>query len=58
MENSIREKYITLKKKGKTAATIRGKKKGTAKVQAKVGKKKMTCTVKVKNAKQLKDEPV
>lgn len=54
MENSIREKYITLKKKGKTAATIRGKKKGTAKVQAKVGKKKMTCTVKVKNAKQLK----
>lgn len=48
------KKYISLKKKGKTAATIRGKKKGTAKVQAKVGKKKMTCTVKVKNAKQLK----
>ena len=48
------KKYITLKKKGKTAATIKGKKKGKAKVQAKVGSKKLTCTVTVKNAKNPK----
>lgn len=44
------KKYITLKKKGKVAVTIKGKKKGTAKVQATVGKKKLTCKVAVKNA--------
>ena len=43
------KKCIALKKKGKTAATIRGKKKGKAKVQARIGKKKLTCTVTVKN---------
>ncbi len=46
------KKYITLKKKNKTAATIKGKKKGKAKVQAKVGSLKLTCTVTVKNAKK------
>ena len=48
------KKYITLKKKGKTAATIKGKKKGKAKVQARIGKKKLTCAVTVKNAKKPK----
>lgn len=33
------KKNIVVKKKGKTAVTILGKKKGTAKVQAKIGKK-------------------
>ena len=42
---------ITLKKKGKAAASIKGKKKGTAKVQAIVGKKKLTCKVIVKEGK-------
>ena len=42
---------ITLKKKGKAAASIKGKKKGTAKVQAIVGKKKLTCKVTVKEGK-------
>lgn len=40
---------ITLKKKGKAAAAIKGKKKGTAKVQAAIGKTKLTCKVTVKN---------
>lgn len=44
------KKYITLKKKGKVAVTIKGKKKGIAKVRAIVGKKKLTCKVAVKNA--------
>lgn len=43
------KKYITLKKKGKAAATIKGRKKGKAKVRATVGKKKLTCTVTVKD---------
>ena len=43
-------KYITLKAK-KNIAVITGKKKGKAKVQAVLGKKKYTCTVTVKNAK-------
>ena len=41
--------YITLKENGTAAATIKGRKKGTAKVQATVGTKKFTCTVVVKN---------
>lgn len=40
---------ITLKKKGKAAVIIKGKKKGTAKVQATIGKIKLTCKVTVKN---------
>lgn len=44
------KKYITLKKKGKASVTVKGKKKGKAKVQEKIGKKKLTCTVTVKNA--------
>ena len=41
------KKCITLKKKGKTAATVKGKKKGKAKIQALVEKKKLVCTVTV-----------
>lgn len=43
------KKYISLKKKGKTAVTVKGVKKGTAKIQAKADKKNLTCTVTVKN---------
>ncbi len=38
---------ISLKKKGKRAATITGKRKGKAKVRATVGKKKLVCKVTV-----------
>ena len=48
------KKYISLKKKGKVAVSVKGKKKGTAKVQATVGKKKLTCKVTVKNVKTSK----
>lgn len=44
------KKYITLKKKSKVAVTIWGRKKGTAKVQATIGKTKLTCKVNVKDA--------
>ena len=50
------KKYITLKKKGKTAASIKGKKKGKARVEARAEKKRMTCTVTVKNAKKSEKE--
>lgn len=39
---------IEIKKKTKTYATIEGVKKGSAEVQAKIGKKKYTCKVTVK----------
>lgn len=45
------KKRITLKKKSKAAVTIKGKKKGTAKVQATIGKTKLVCKVTVKNKK-------
>ena len=51
------KKYISLKKKGKVAVFVKGKKKGTAKVQATVGKKKLTCKVTVKNVKTSKTTP-
>ena len=51
------KKYISLKKKGKVAASVKGKKKGTAKIQATVGKKKLTCKVTVKNVKTSKITP-
>lgn len=41
---------ITMKKKGKAAVTIKGQKKGSAKVQATIEKKKLTCKVTVKAA--------
>ena len=41
------KKCVTLKSKKKTGVTVKGKKAGKAKVQAKVGKKKYTCTVTV-----------
>lgn len=51
------KKYISLKKTGKVAVSVKGKKKGTAKVQATVGKKKLTCKVTVKNVKTSKTTP-
>ena len=42
---------IALKKKSNIAVTIKGKKKGTAKVQAAIGKKKLVCKVTVTNKK-------
>ncbi len=44
------KKNITLKGKKKTGVTVVGKKKGSAKVQAKIGKKKYACKVTVKSA--------
>ncbi len=46
------KKYISLKKKKKTSVTVRGKKQGKAVILAKVGKRKLTCKVTVKKAKQ------
>lgn len=45
---------IALKNEKKTSVTILGKKKGNAKVQAKVGKKKYVCIVSVKKDSNLK----
>lgn len=42
------KKYISLKKKKKTSVVVLGKKAGTAKVAAKIGKKKLVCKIKVK----------
>lgn len=39
---------VSVKKKGKTAATVKAKNVGTAKVYAKIGSKKLVCNVKVK----------
>lgn len=44
------KKNVTLKSKKKTSVKIVAKKKGTAKVQAKVGKKKYVCKVTVKKS--------
>lgn len=41
------KKYISLKNKKKASVTVKAKKAGTAKVVAKVGKKKLTCKIKV-----------
>ena len=43
------KKNVALSKKGKTGITIKGKRVGKAKVQAKIGKKKYVCTVTVTN---------
>ena len=50
------KKVISLKKKGKVAATIKGTKAGMAKVQATVGTKKLTCNVTVKDVKKTVSE--
>ena len=42
------KKNITLKNKKKTGITVVGKREGTAKIQAKVGKRKYSCKVTVK----------
>ena len=47
------KKNLKLSKKKKTEVTIKGKKAGKAKVQAKVGKKKYVCKVTVKNTKKV-----
>ena len=46
------KKNVSLSKKGKASVTIKGKKDGKAKVQAKIGKKKYVCKVTVKNPKK------
>lgn len=43
------KKNVALSKKGKTSVTVKGKRVGKAKVQAKIGKKKYVCTVTVTN---------
>ena len=43
------KKNVALSKKGKTGVTVKGKRVGKAKVQAKIGKKKYVCTVTVTN---------
>ena len=43
------KKNVALSKKGKTGVTIKRKRVGKAKVQAKIGKKKYVCTVTVTN---------
>lgn len=48
---------IALKKKSNVAVTIKGKKKGTAKVQAVIGKTKLVCKVIVKNKKIATSKP-
>lgn len=45
------KKYIKLQKKKKNSVVVRAKKTGSAKVQAKVGKKKYICKVTVRKAK-------
>ena len=49
------KKNVSLSKKGKAGVTIKGKKAGKAKVQAKIGKKKYVCKVTVKNPKKTQD---
>lgn len=51
------KKYIKLQNKKKNSVVIRAKKTGTAKVQAKVGKKKYICKVTVKKAKAAPQVP-
>ena len=46
------KKYISLKKKKKTSVVVKGKKQGKAVVVAKVGKKKLSCSVKVVKQKE------
>ena len=48
------KRCVTLKKKSKTSVTVKGKKRGTAKVQAIIGKKKLVCRVTVANVKNKK----
>lgn len=43
------KRFVSLKKKGKTVVTVKARKKGSAKIQATVGKKKLICKVIVKN---------
>ncbi len=49
------KKCISLKAKKKTGVTVKGKRAGKAKVQAKIGKKKYTCIVTVKAAEDKTD---
>ena len=51
------KKRIALKKKSNVAVTIKGKKKGTAKVQATISKTKLVCKVTVTNKKTVTSKP-
>lgn len=51
------KKYIKLSKKKKKSVRVTAKKKGTAKVVAKIGKKKLTCKVTVKKKASKKATP-
>lgn len=48
------KKNVTLSKKSKTGVTIKGKKAGKAKVQAKIGRKKYVCKVTIKKKQSTK----
>lgn len=50
------KKYITLKNKQKKSVVVHAKKAGSAKVTAKVGKKKLTCKIKVTKASSSKTQ--
>lgn len=52
------EKNITLKHKSKSGVTIVGKKEGTAKVSAQIGKKKFICHVNIKKTKSTVQQEV
>lgn len=47
MESFKRKKYVKITKKSKTGCTVKGLKKGSAKVQAVIGKKKYSCKITV-----------
>lgn len=51
------KRRIALKKKSNVAVTIKGRKKGTAKVQATIGRKKLVCKVTVTNKKPSISKP-
>lgn len=51
------KRRIALRKKSNVAVTIKGKKKGTAKVQAAIGKTKLVCKVTVANKKMPTSKP-
>ncbi len=52
------KKYIKITKKKKSSVTIKGKKAGKAVVVAKVGKKKLSCKVTVKNKNKDGKQPI
>ena len=57
MENPVWGKIHYLEEKSKTAVTIKGKKKGTAKLQATIGTAKLACKVTVQNVSTTTNAP-